>query len=163
MRDGHRFGRRHHFECGPQLLGADVIGRGACDMAEGRGQTGARERLTVQVYMRKRHIKHRSRGPNRRDTDAKRGGGCVTRDRGLDALARNGNVVNGRKGSHSQPKLLAGAGPTGVFATGLHVLPTEATLDTQVARGDRVVRRAGDLDDLVVLDVQLEVAANAAV
>src|SRR5947209_5755908 len=45
----------------------------------------------------------------------------------------------------------------------LHELVAEAALDAEVALGDVVVVRRGDVDDLVVLHVQLEVAADAAV
>src|SRR5947199_446487 len=45
----------------------------------------------------------------------------------------------------------------------VHPLPPEATLDAQVAVGDIVVERRGDLDDLLVLDVDGEGAADAAV
>ncbi len=45
----------------------------------------------------------------------------------------------------------------------LDELEPEAALDAEVAARDRVVERRGDLDDLVVLLVQLEVAPDAAV
>src|SRR4051794_24143985 len=45
----------------------------------------------------------------------------------------------------------------------LDELEPEAALDAEVAAGDRVVQRRRDLDDLVVLLVQLEVAAHPAV
>src|SRR5262245_12163045 len=44
-----------------------------------------------------------------------------------------------------------------------HVLEAEATLDAEVAARDVVVVGGGDLDDLVVLHVEGEVAADAAV
>ena len=43
------------------------------------------------------------------------------------------------------------------------MLKTETTLDAQVAVGYRVIAWRSDLDDLVVLNVQRERAANAAV
>src|SRR4029077_2095361 len=45
----------------------------------------------------------------------------------------------------------------------VHPLPPEAALDAQVAVGDVVVEGGGDLDDLLVLDVDGEGAADAAV
>ena len=51
---------------------------------------------------------------------------------------------------------------SGVAAV-LHVLEAEPALDAQVAVGHRVVARAGDLDDGVVLNVQRELATDAAI
>ena len=45
----------------------------------------------------------------------------------------------------------------------LDELEAEAALDAEVAVGDDVVERRGDLDDLVVLDVERQRAADAAV
>ena len=42
----------------------------------------------------------------------------------------------------------------------LDELPAEAALDAQVAVGDVVVERRGDLDDRVVLDVQLRACSR---
>src|SRR5262245_7268375 len=48
-------------------------------------------------------------------------------------------------------------------AGGVHVLISESTLDAQVAGRDGVVRWRRDLDDLVVLYVQSERAADTAI
>src|SRR6267143_6003727 len=45
----------------------------------------------------------------------------------------------------------------------LHELPAEPPLDAEVAAGDVVVQRGGDLDDLIVLHAQLQGAADATV
>ncbi len=45
---------------------------------------------------------------------------------------------------------------------GLDVLVGEAAFDAEVAVGDGVVEGGGDLDDGVVLDVEVEVAADPA-
>src|SRR5471032_319360 len=45
----------------------------------------------------------------------------------------------------------------------LHVLVAESTLHAEVAAGDAVIERRGDLNDLVVLHVQFEAAADPAV
>src|SRR5690349_21846738 len=48
-------------------------------------------------------------------------------------------------------------------SAGVHELPAEAALDAEVAASDVVVHRGRGFDDSVVLDVQLQVAAYAAV
>src|SRR5690348_4225505 len=53
--------------------------------------------------------------------------------------------------------------PTSFRALRLDVLEAEAALDAEVPARDVVVAGRGDLDDLVVLDVQGEGAAHAAV
>src|SRR6185369_4544544 len=60
---------------------------------------------------------------------------------------------------------LIGIGGFGGFGRSpqIHKLPPEPTLDAQVAVGHVVVDRGGDLDDLFVLDVDGERAADAAV
>ena len=46
---------------------------------------------------------------------------------------------------------------------GLHVLPAETALDTEIPVGHAVVIGRRDLDDYVVLHVHLEVATDAAI
>jgi hypothetical protein len=64
---------------------------------------------------------------------------------------------------------LAGAGQDLVDRSGrqvaqfLYVLVAKAALDAQMARSDVVVLWGGDLDDPVVLNVEIEVAADPAI
>src|SRR3954447_13739567 len=74
-------------------------------------------------------------------------------------------VLVGRAGAATRPSASSPASCT-IVRLGravLHVLEAEAALDAQAAVRHAVVERRGDLHDLVVLDMQLEAAADAAV
>ena len=51
----------------------------------------------------------------------------------------------------------------GLQVAAVHELEAEASLDAKVAVGDLDIKRRGDLDDSVVLDVKRERAAHAAI
>src|SRR5216683_3160192 len=60
---------------------------------------------------------------------------------------------------HSRRTIVSPGGGSAVLGE----LVAEASLDAEIAAGDVVVVRRADLDDVAVLDVQGEVAADAAV